>query len=230
MKKLNFLVAILLCSFIVQAQNTSKFRFGFELRPGFSYLSSNLTNENSLDGGYAISFGLPITYVMSEFNSLIYGVYIKNNVGYMRFKGLYPDNDKSIFVEQDIKATSLEIPILLSMNFDEIGYLQMGFALNYILKASAQERIEFRNDNLKPIHISNVDVKDKFYRFGLTYEVAFVKEFTIIKNLNTYGLLNLSYMITNCLKDFNDYQGSNGYPIDEDGSFYNLTLGIGVWF
>jgi len=99
-----------------------KFRFGLQFSPNISWFKTNTTGYESEGAKLGFSYGLSFEYFMTKNYLFSMGLSILNSGGELAYTGI-GYQIYSVEVQEKIKLKYVEIPLLLKLRTNEIGYL-----------------------------------------------------------------------------------------------------------
>lgn len=143
-----------------------KVRFGLHFTPNISWLKSNTTGYEGSGSKLGFSYGLMIEYFLNPNSLLTSGIDLLYAGGDLKYKtttsGL-PQNF-SADIEQSYNLKYIELPIVLKLKTNEIGYFsyygQFGLKVGFNYKANSDNNYSYK-DPLYPINQSySTSVKD----------------------------------------------------------------------
>ena len=115
-----------------------KFRFGLQFSPNISWLKTNRTGYKSDGSKVGFSYGLSFDYFITKNYLFSTGLEVLNSGGRIIYK-----DDNALFTEvvEDFKLKYVEVPLLLKLRTNEIGYLtyfgQFGFMVGFNVGSSS---------------------------------------------------------------------------------------------
>ena len=118
-----------------------KFRFGLQFSPNLSWLKANTTGYDGDGAKFGFSYGLSFEYFMSKNYLFSTGFSILNSKGGLNYKGIVSVNgvNYQAEAEESFNLKYVEIPLLLKLRTNEIGYLtyfgQIGFKTGFNFSA-----------------------------------------------------------------------------------------------
>jgi len=230
MKKIVSSIAFLLC-LLTAASAQSEFtpRFGLQLSPNFSWMSSpdNSINQNGVNLGlklsmlgefyfqenYAITTGLGFAF--NHGGTLQYD----NPEGETRtYIGTDDPIDQTVSLKYSVQY--VEIPLGFKMRTREFGYFRYYGEPFLALGFRSQARSDIRNTNPA---IEDVDIRDFVNGLSLSWGIGFGAEYGISESTALVGGLYYQQQFTNMIKDI--YDG-----FDANSNFRALTIRLGVLF
>ena len=100
------------------------FRFGLHFSPNLSWFKTNTTGYSSDGSKMGFSYGLSFEYFLSNNYLISSGITILNTQGSLAHKGVYTRLSRhyAADVKSSYKPKYIEIPLLLKLRTNEIGY------------------------------------------------------------------------------------------------------------
>ncbi len=225
------------------------YRFGLQFNPNITWLKVNTADYGSEGSKVGFGYGLSFEYFMTSNYLFSTGVFLSNVGGKFSYVGVY-GNDVGTYqanVEANYKMKYIEIPLLMKLRSNEIGYLtyfgKFGLKTGFNYGASTeleygytvgntasqkQEKIKDASDHINWINLALVIGGGVEYNisgntslsFGVTYNNGFINQLdTKVMELDGSG---------NVLFD------SDGNPLllDEKASanLNYVALNIGIYF
>lgn len=263
-------VLLVACSFSAMAQENDmderKIRFGLQGSPNFGWLKPNITQfeKDGLQPKIGFGYGLMIDYKFSESSNYLFstGFNITKNGG-----GLIEPIDSLVVNEVSPSVTNtvyytgkvnrsynlgyVNVPLLLKMRTNEIGYMSyfaaIGIDLGIRTRSLISDKYDWQDNGsaLKPADRDNVDVTKQMNLFRTALNISGGAEYNLTGNTNIYlGLgWHNSFMNMFRSKDFNRIlePDATGYPkLDTNGdailsvkkkAFTNyISLDLGIFF
>jgi len=239
------IITVVIClPVIIKAQegDFKPFSFGLKAVPSVSFIKSEVKDFEN--GNPAVNFGYGL---IAEFNfapnyGLFTGIEVNDNSGNVDYnlnaaKILYfPEGDTVPFYVQSrkYKIKYLNIPILLKLKTNEIGFLkyygQFGLDAGFRLKARAiDEGLDSGKVNVSIKEDVNIDKDVSLIRLGLNIGAGV--EWNLSGSTSVVMGLNYSNCFTNFLKkeSYNLQVEQTGRPWLKQDAYNNyiaLTLGI----
>jgi len=126
-----------------------KFRFGLQFSPNISWLKTNTAGYKNEGPKVGFSYGLSVEYFMTKNYLFSTGINLLKTGGKLSYRGLFDVSDVQSInvyvpadVEEDYTLKHIEIPLLLKLRTNEIGYLtyfgQFGFSMGFNYRASSE--------------------------------------------------------------------------------------------
>jgi hypothetical protein len=231
-----------------------KFRFGLQFSPNISWLKANTAGYESNGTKVGFSYGLSFEYFMSKNYLFSTGLKILNAGGDVKYNdaiGIYPAVQNKSY-----KMKYVEIPLLLKLRTNEIGYLtyfgQFGFntGINFSSKANTKlisSEIPAGYVSTTPGTSSGGVDEDTYYDadtkfFNLSLVIGAGVEYNI--SGNTSLMLGITYNngFVNQLSSKVVQYDSSGYPVydstgnlqysekDASANLNYFALNIGIYF
>lgn len=228
-----------------------KFRLGLQFSPNISWLKANTAGYKSNGTKFGFSYGLSFEYFMSKNYLFSTGLSMLNSGGKVSYKStaidlsmVYPAD-----VEVDYNLKYVEIPTILKLRTNEIGYLsyvgQFGFKTGFNYKSSATHMYTFQNprrDFQSNVEVKSNDSSRDINWIHMSLVIGAGIEYNISGNTSlilgiTYnnGFINQLDTKVNVLDaNGNALIDSNGNPVySEKNASANLNyiaLNIGIYF
>ncbi len=229
-----------------------KFRIGLQFSPNISWLKANTAGYESDGTKFGFSYGLSFEYFMSKNYLVSTGVSILKSGGVISYKGVV--DHQSFFlpsdVEVDYSLSYVEIPIILKLRTNEIGYItyfgQFGLQTGFNIKANSNTTYTYfqpqLNTTLTNKLPSTSSVKDEINFINMSLAIGAGIEYNISGNtslmlgLTFYnGFINQLDTKVNALDTNGDVLIDNfGNPVysekDASANLNYIALNIGIFF
>jgi len=228
MKKIVSSIVFLLLLFTAgTAQSEFAPRFGLQLSPNFSWMSSqvNSINQNGVNLGLKLS--MLGEFYFQENYAITTGLgFAFNHGGTLQYDN--PEREARTYIGTDAtidQTVSLkysvqyvEIPLGFKMRTREFGYFRYYGEPFVALGFRSQARGDIRKTD-----IEDIDVRDFVNGLSLSWGIGFGTEYGISESTALIGGLYYQQQFTNMVKDI-----YSGY--DEKSNFRALTIRLGVLF
>ncbi|MEI7595432.1 MAG: porin family protein [Bacteroidota bacterium] len=236
MKKI-FITAVgllMIVSTISNAQDTKKFRFGLQGSPSLAWLKPDTKNIQNNGFKLNASYGFIIDYKFADnfsfatgfgvcytggklqisYDSLQQDVLVGGVSTKMTFKGV---NASNLY-----KLQYLELPILLKMTTNEIGYFtyfaNIGAGMGFRLKAKGDYNYKYLNGIDEPLlKKENDDIKDDISFIRPSFIIGGGAEYSLGGSTKLIASINFNNGLTDILTDKNNKAINN---------FVSLNIGI----
>jgi len=246
MRKIVMLLAFLFLSFIgLEAQND--FRFGFQLSPSFSWMSTDNNKINSNGTNLGLKLGVLGEYYFRENYAFMGGLgFSFNHGGTLKHDiggNFWPDSNLSNpdLNTGDIPLSNgvnlkygiqyVEIPFGLKMRTQEFGYLRYFAEIPVFtlgIRSQARGDISANGDN----NAEKENIKDDVSLLNLSWGLGGGVEFGVNESTSIIaGLFFQNGFIDVTNNDATQYFGSDEKPREgSKGTIKAITLRIGVMF
>ena len=230
--------------------NEKKVRFGLQFSPNLSWFKANTEGYKSEGTKFGFSYGLSLEYFMTKnylFSSGISVLQTAGNISYKGvFNGLNVQNDL-VYVPSDIyvsyKIKYLEIPLVLKLRTNEIGYLTYfgQFGLKAGFNYSAKSDYEYIYGSSVSKIFSN-DAKEDINWINLSLVIGVGLEYNISGNTSlSLGLTFNNGFINQLDTKLNELDVNGNALIDNEGNpvltgknasanLNYVALNIGIYF
>ncbi len=132
--------------------NEKKVRFGLQFSPNLSWFKANTEGYKSEGTKFGFSYGLSIEYFMTKNYLFSTGINILQTGGKLSYNGAIDVSDgRSLYVyipagiEAKYALKQIEVPLLLKLRTNEVGYLTyfggFGFNLGFNYQSSADYEV-----------------------------------------------------------------------------------------
>ena len=187
--------------------------------------------------------------------------YLSTGASYSMFTGhlqyadiAYPIiTDSTQYKQATSKSTYdlqyLNIPIMIKMRTNEIGYMryfgQIGLITGFNLKAKQDLSTEYEESGEKTLESPDIDINDKINLMNLQLKVGFGIEYNLTGNTNFFAAINyqhglidvlggLAYELTTAGMVTEVVSGTTTTPkprnIEEKGQTGAVSLSVGIFF
>lgn len=175
-----------------------KVRFGLQFSPNISWLKANSSGYDKNGNKVGFSYGLSVEYFLSNNYLLSSGIQMLYAGGDLKYKGTttgllvtYPAQ-----VETSYNLRYIDIPILLKLRTNEIGYYsyfgQFGFKAGFNYRSNADFKYTYQDPSqiIPQVHTaSNSNVSDDINFMNLYLVIGVGAEYNISGNTSlTLGL------------------------------------------
>lgn len=265
-------IAIIFISYcaVAQAQESDmsdrKVRFGLQASPNFGWLKPTITQfeKNGLQPKIGFGYGLMIDYKFSESPNYLFSTgfnITKNGGGLIEPIDSLVVNEVSPSVTNNVYYTGkvnrsynmgyVNIPLLLKMRTNEIGYMSyftsIGIDLGVRTRTLIDDKYDWQDNRsaLKPADRENVDITTEMNLFRTALNISGGAEYNLTGNTNIYFGVGWHNSFLNMFrnKNFNRIlePDETGYPkLDDNGdaiisvkkkAFTNyVSLDLGIFF
>ena len=228
-----------------------KFRFGLQFSPNISWFKANSTGHEGEGAKMGFSYGLSVEYFITNNYLFSTGIFILNAKGSLSNKLFYVD-ESSIYtadVETNYKPKYIELPIMLKLRTNEIGYLtyfsQFGFNTGFNFSSSSEAIYTYTKANDPFLTTTTVDTKDNSNEINwlnLALVIGGGVEYNISGNTSLFlgltynnGFLNqLDTKIPAFDSNGNVVVDSNNNPVltekEASANLNYIALNIGIYF
>jgi hypothetical protein len=228
MKKI--VLTILLGALLVPMgfSNDPGFRFGLKAAPSLSWMRPETRGYESEGVKLGFTYGVISDFSLGEFYAVSTGLQISSFGGKLKFPhrhDTFGDGERT----REYSLRYLEIPLLLKMHTQEIGYItyfgQFGFSPGMNLRAYADDRSRYQPIGASPITITDdeVDIKGETPFFRLALVVGLGMEYSLGGRTALLGGLTFNNGFTNVLKGNNPVTGRKQSAVT---NYLELTLGV----
>lgn len=251
-QRIAIILLLVFCFSATKAQDDRPFRFGLKIAPNYGWLKPNIP-EFEKDGvmpRLGFGYGLMGDIKFSESPNYLFstGIEIAHHGGRL----IEPESqtvDGTRFngkVEQTYRLQYLNIPLLLKMRTNQIGYMNYfgAFGLDAGINLAARANRDYTWQgpaNLQPEDEENVDIKNDIRALKLALNITVGAEYNISGNTNLYFGLSWHNGFTNVLKgriieplsDGNPTLNDDGTPVisqDKKAAANYVSLDLGVFF
>jgi hypothetical protein len=200
MKKIVFFVAFLLGLSFVQAQSDFNIRFGLQLSPTFSWLSSDVNNIN----GNGVNLGLKLAmmgeYYFAENYAITSGLgFAFNHGGTLRYEGnraFWKLDGTYQVADAKYSVQYIEIPLGLKMRTREYGYLRYFGEPNITIGFRSQA-----TGDLRDTEFNDVEIKEFVSGAALSWGIGAGVEYGLSESTAAVGGIYFQNMFTDLTKD-----------------------------
>lgn len=243
--KLTLLISFLVSSSFLYAQDdVKKWRFGLELAGGLSWLKPNNPQQQQDGVGFSYKYGMQFEYKMGDnfgfrsgFNVSSYRAGLKNTLDTLTLDAVMYSSPSS----RNFAIDYVNIPIILKMNTNEIGYLTYFgfFGLNLGVKYDAIANISYEKDG---VNKEDIPVADHFFLLNSSLVVGAGVEYNL--SGHTYLVFSLTYnngFINVFSGKVDDKENRTVSAVDattsevtygksRDATLKNVSLNVGIFF
>ena len=239
MKKIVAAIAFLCClSWSAQAQG--EFRFGFQISPTFSWIT---TDDNQIDNNSS-NLGLRLGMLGEKFfqekYSILFGIgFAFNQGGTLRHTeggNFWPNSDLSDPIYRNLPSgvnlkyslQYIELPFALKMRTNEFGYMRAFFEIPRItIGMNTQARGDISSSNIE--NTSQETIEDDVNFFNLSWGLGGGVEYNVSDNTALVGGIFYQHGFLDVTKDKNAVK-SSGESEDSRGTIRGITIRLGVMF
>jgi len=225
-------------------------RFGLQFSPNLSWFKANTEGYDNQGIKFGFSYGLAVDYFLSKNYLLSSGINITASGGELKFQGTtFENNTIPATVNASYRIGHIEIPTLLKLRTNEIGYLtyfgQFGFKTGFNHRASANFEYDFpANALINPEDVSasvnnskrDINFINLYLVLGLGVEYNISGNTSVVLGLTfNNGFINQLDTKVNVLDaNGNALIDGDGNPVlSEEDASANLnyfSLNVGVFF
>lgn len=130
------------------ADDDRTYRFGLQFSPNISWIKTNSTGYLNDGSKVGFSYGLSFEYFMTKNYLFSTGIGIVKGGGSLIYEN---KNLVSNDIQEDFKLKYIEVPLLIKMRTNEIGYLtyfgQFGLMAEFNLGSSSTADYQINSDN-----------------------------------------------------------------------------------
>lgn len=245
MKKIVVLAAFLcFVSTIAFAQEEMNIRFGFQLSPSFSWMTSNTNRINSSGTNLGIKLGMFGEFYFRENYAFVSGIGFHFNSGgtvLHEFGGSYwhdtdivtSENPLSDMVKLKYSIQYVEIPALLKMRTKEFGYIRYYVEPGFNIGIKTQAR-----GNVNDPKIGGIDPDEKFdirkevNPLNLSWGIGGGIEYSLSESTSLIAGLGLQFGFIDVNDDGSDEYIKDGQTLSENSNekINSITLKLGIKF
>jgi hypothetical protein len=244
-----------------------KLRFGLHGSPNFGWLSTtmNQIDNDKLRPRLGFGYGLMFDYRFSEspnymlstgFNLTSMGGGLNVPIDSVVVNEVSPSVTNEVYFTgkrtRTYRLNYLNIPVLLKMRTNEIGYMTyfaaIGFDLGVKTRAFANDKFEWQENGsaLTPANQDDINITDQMFLFRTALNITAGAEYNLSGNTNIYVGLGWHNGFLNIFKnkDFNRVltPDANGFPkidantnraIEDERKNANsnyISLDVGIFF
>ncbi|PCJ28837.1 MAG: hypothetical protein COA97_00425 [Flavobacteriales bacterium] len=227
-----------------------KFRFGLQFSPNVSWLKTNTTGYKSGGSELGFSYGLSFEYFLTKNYLFSTGINLLKVGGNLSYEGVILENGTMpVSVKQDYTIKYIEVPLLLKLRTNEIGYLtyfgEFGLNAGFNYKSSAKYGYSYTTEfyPAKPLTpFTSNDISEEINWINLSLVVVAGVEYNISGNTSIMLGITFNNGFINQLDTKVHLLDSNGDAlIDSDGNpVYSekdvsanlnyIALNIGIYF
>ncbi|MCB0564895.1 MAG: outer membrane beta-barrel protein [Phaeodactylibacter sp.] len=246
MKKIVVFTAFL--TLFLTAAQAQDVRFGFQLSPAFSWMTSNTNKINSSGTNLGLKLGMIGEYFFRENYSISTGIGFHFNAGGTLFYEETVDS-VSIWAEANVPGDNLysggtsfkyslqfvEIPLGLKMRTREFGYVRYYIEPHVVLGFRTQARGNVENDK----SASAVDPEEKYNiqsavnLLNFSWGIGGGMEYAISDNAALVGGIAFQSGFADVTKDKRTAiyaNGGSGREEDSRGKVNSLVIRLGIMF
>lgn len=244
MKKIVAISAFLL-GFSLVATAQELIRFGFQVSPAFSWMSSNSSRINTSGTNLGIKLGMVGEYYFQEnyafttgigfhFNSG--GTLLYDNPGSYWKKTDLPDPLTSLSADTKLKydIQYLEIPAGLKMRTREFGYIRYFLEPNIVFGFRTQARGTIKDPGKNGEDEEKYNIQKEVNALNLSWGLRGGIEYTISENTSLVGGIGFQVGFTDATDDngteFDSSTPSGERREDSKGTVRAIVLRLGVMF
>jgi hypothetical protein len=247
MKNILAILGLMLLTWSVQAQND--IRFGFQLSPSISWLTTDDVRINPNGPNLGLQLGMIGEYYFRENYSLSTGIGFHFNAGGKLF---YEESVDTVSIWSgaeipgggdyqggtDFKYSIqyVEIPIGLKLRTKEFGYIRYYVEPRIALGFRTQAKGNILNDAVVDSK-EDYNIQSAVNPINLSWGIGGGLEYTVSTNTAIFGGLSLQNGFTDVTKDKNTnikYTDSRGNKVskeeDSKAKLISITLRLGVMF
>lgn len=223
-------------------KETPSFRLGLHFSPNLSWFGLNTTGyeKDGLRMGFA--YGISTEFFLAKNYLFSTGFSINNVGGKLKYEGVYENLgvSASSSVKQSIKINFIDIPLILKMRTNEIGYMTYYGRFGFIsgIRYSSKSDYEYVDQN--SIKQTDVNNTSNISFFNMNLVVGGGAEYNLSGNTNIMfgisyhnGFIDLSKSKTNEINALGKAAiGTDGKPVYTDKgvsatlNYFSLDLGI----
>ena len=227
-----------------QSVDFTRFRFGFQLSPSVSWMT---TDDNAIDGdgtALGLKLGTVAEYAFAENYALVSGIgfhfnaggTLRSGYGGRFFTESIPEGDPfnqaggtGPGVRIDYSITYVEIPLGLKLRTREFGYLTYTaeapvFTLN--IRSNVRGSLSGGNEASE---VEDVTAKKEVTPLALSWGFGGGAEYSVSESTRLFGGLRFQRVFTDVTKDGDYYEGRAARD-DPRAGINMITLRLGVLF
>lgn len=227
-----------------QSVDFTRFRFGFQLSPSVSWMT---TDDNAIDGdgtALGLKLGTVAEYNFAENYALVSGIGFHFNAGGTLRSGYggrfftesiadgedFNDGGTQPGVGIDYSITYVEIPLGLKLRTREFGYLTYTaeapvFTLN--IRSNARGSLSGGGEVTE---VEDITIKDEVALFALSWGFGGGAEYSVSESTRLFGGLRFQRVFTDVTKDGDYYDDRRATTDDPRAGINMITLRLGVLF
>lgn len=203
MKKISLIISFVVLFVLGGNAQSGDFRFGLKLGPSFDWASSGSVQAENKGMRMGFNAGLVLDYYLTDHIAASSGI----NYNSLRMKYSFTDyrraedflEEANMTVLRRLKASSIEIPIQLKVQFDVAdsfgAYVQVGGGLGFNLKDYVKdEYIFYWNEYNSEAY---EDYTNQYRAFQPTMMFGLGAEYGISRNLSAFAQLTFNHAFVN---------------------------------
>lgn len=242
MKKIFFIASFCLASLLSVAQND--IRFGFELSPAVSWLTTDNSKINSNGSNLGLKLGMIGEYFFRENYSIVSGIGFHFNAGGRLFYEETIDT-VSIWADADIPGDNIyeggadfkyslqyvEIPMGLKLRTREFGYLRYYVEPRITLGFNTQGKGNILSDAAIDSE-EDFNIQSSVNLINLSWGIGAGTEYILSENTAIMAGISFQTGFTDLTKDKNTLIVVNKKESEEDskGKLSSIILRLGIMF
>lgn len=244
MKNILIILAVVVYSMSLQAQN--EIQFGFQLSPTVSWLSTDDNKINSNGSNLGLQLGMIGEFYFRENYSVTTGIGFHFNAGGTLFYEETIDT-VSIWTEANIPGDNkypggsdfkyslqyVEIPIGLKLRTKEFGYIRYYVEPRMSMSFRTQARGNIMAKDNSVDSEEDFDIKSGVNLLNLSWGIGGGLEYTVSSNTALFGGLAFQSGFTDVSKDkgtFIDVKDRSRTEEDSKAALRSIVLRLGVMF
>lgn len=243
MKKILLAGLLLFPVLITNAQDDfRKFRFGLKASPNVGWFKPDTKGFESEGAKINFSYGLMTEFGLGNNYSLATGLEVTTLGGKLSFPDstfYYVDDivdtaNRFILMERTYKVQYIDLPILLKMKTNEIGYLtyfgQFGFNFGFRTKATADDYGRFPSTAKEAeLEDNNINKDANLMRIGLNIGAG--AEYNLSGKTSLLFSVNYNNGFTNALKkNSSSLKNAAGAELAQKALSKYIALNVGILF
>lgn len=227
------------------------FRIGLQFSSNLSWFKSNTDGYSSEGSKMGFAYGLSFEYFLNNNYLISSGVSIQNAVGKLAYRDVYSDGSRtySSEVTSTYKPKYIEIPLLLKLRTNEIGYFTyyglFGVKTGFNFKSSAESVHTYRLTNWlfdSKSTVSSSDASEHLNWINMALTIGGGIEYNISGNTSLIlgvtfnnGFINqLDTKVAVLDNNGNTMIGGDGTAVysekDASANLNYLALNLGIFF
>lgn len=223
-------------------KDTPSFRLGLHFSPNLSWFGLNTTGYEKDGSRMGFAYGISTEFFLAKNYLFSTGFSINNVGGKMKYEGVYENLGVSVAssVKQSIKVNFIDIPLMLKMRTNEIGYMTYYGKFGFIagIKYNSKSNYEYVDQN--SIKQTDVNNSSNISFFNMNLVVGGGAEYNLSGNTNIMfgisyhnGFIDISKSKTHEINALGKAAiGADGKPVYTDKgvsatlNYFSLDLGI----
>lgn len=209
----------------VNAQEEFKpFRFGLHASPSISWIKPDTKGYENDGTRLGFGYGVLAEFNLSNNYSLATGLDIVYQGGKLVYDNKIKYDEDTVYsnlVNRKFKLQYLQVPFMMKMSTNEIGYItyyaNVGLGLGVRLNANSNDELADGKE------VNDHEISDDVRLLKASFIIGFGAEYSIAKNISLVGNINFNNGFTDILKEKNKITNKEENAI---ANYVELKIGL----